>query len=87
MNAGTVLAAIQLALVVAGLVQTGLVSLAQLKVALGAFGEKWATQEATPENIEAARLELLAFSGYPNALDDPYIRERLAEIGIEPGSV
>ena len=87
MNAGTVLAAIQLATVVAGLVQAGLVSLAQLKAAIGEFGEKWASQEPTVENIEAARLELLEFSGYSHAADDPYIKQRLAELGIEPDTL
>ncbi|MBI4571796.1 MAG: hypothetical protein HY713_00730 [candidate division NC10 bacterium] len=63
-----------------GLVKSGLLAYAEVKGVLAKYKEK----EATAENIEAARQELLAAAKIPQAVDDPQIRTLLEEIGVDP---
>jgi len=63
-----------------GLVKTGLLSYLEVKGVLAKYQDK----AATPENVEAARQELLAAAKIPQAVDDPKIRALLEEIGVDP---
>ena len=63
-----------------GLVKTGLLSYLEVKGVLAKYQDK----AATPENVEAARQELLAAAKIPQAVDDPQIRKLLEEIGVDP---
>lgn len=65
------------------LVKTGLLSYVEIKATL----DKYAALPATPENIEAMRLELLSKAHVTEAVDDPRIREILTADGIDPESL
>lgn len=66
-----------------GLVKAGLLSYIEVKGTLA----KYASLEATPANVEQARLDLLAAAKLPQAVDDPAIRKLLVDIGIDPESL
>ena len=65
---------------VMALVKSGLIGYLEVK---GAF-EKYKDLEATPENIEALRNELLDAAHVGDAVDDPRIRKILLADGIDP---
>ncbi len=58
--------------------RAGLLTLAQVKEILDRY------PEPTPENIAAARREILDAAGFGSAVDDARVRALLQELGVDP---
>lgn len=75
-----IIAIVSLVSAIMALVRTGILSYVEVREVL----KKYETLPATPENIEALRLELLASAEMTHAVDDPRIRAILEADGIDP---
>lgn len=75
-----ILAILTIVQAVFALAKTGILGYLEVKSVI----EKYQDKEATVENIEALRLELLSAAQVSHAVDDPRIRELLAADGIDP---
>lgn len=78
-----IIAIVSLVSAIMALVRTGILSYVEVREVL----KKYETLPATPENIEALRLELLASAEMTQAVDDPRIRAILEADGIDPESL
>ena len=78
-----IIAILSIVSAVMALVKTGLLSYVEIKAVL----DKYQNLPATPENIEAMRLDLLTQAQVPQAVDDPRIRAILIADGIDPESL